>query len=375
MNQHLCSTNGVNGLGCDEGTSDLAGRMQKIAMKKEAQTDYDFQTPVKPRKRKMFMTETTPSPAKKAAEAVLPELSAIEQQKADRLPLEHGRYIVGSRIYALWDRFYYAARHVRNPHSTSYPADFSEQDASGRYEVIFVEDGAVRKLVATGIIPLCNLIDGVEVIIFTASALLRLLCNAPVAYCLSENALLQQLFFASNTSDFVSHCDFCFSSEDSRYGCISRCRCGFVSPFSLRNDDEALEEVEVLKAPSLDDAEQWLKAMFNVKSTECENFRDLSWTKLVLNGNQAKQIQLATINTIRDVNAGCLEVEKDYCVKLESGFRHLPVLSYSENIASMEGRRSRASRHSTVHENTTYFVTPRRRAVTGKAVATSKKSV
>lgn len=41
---------------------------------------------------------------------------------------------------------------------------FSEQDASGRYEVVFVEDGAVRRLVATGIIPLCNLIAGTKVI-------------------------------------------------------------------------------------------------------------------------------------------------------------------------------------------------------------------
>lgn len=39
----------------------------------------------------------------------------------------------------------------------------SEPDASGRYEVVFAEDGAIRKLVATGIIPLCNLVAGRKV--------------------------------------------------------------------------------------------------------------------------------------------------------------------------------------------------------------------
>lgn len=43
---------------------------------------------------------------------------------------------------------------------------FSEPDASGRYEVVFAEDGAIRKLVATGIISLCNLVAGRKVIFF-----------------------------------------------------------------------------------------------------------------------------------------------------------------------------------------------------------------
>uniref|UniRef100_A0A915PWG0 BRCT domain-containing protein n=1 Tax=Setaria digitata TaxID=48799 RepID=A0A915PWG0_9BILA len=62
--------------------------------------------------------------------------------------------------------------------------------------------------------------------------------------------------------------------------------------------------------------------MFTIKDTSNESTTRSSWQKLVVDSNQAKALQVATVNTVRDVNA--------------------------DNIASTEERRSRAARHSAV---------------------------
>ncbi|VDO14814.1 unnamed protein product [Brugia timori] len=146
-----------------------------------------------------------------------------------------------------------------------------EPDASGRYEVVFAEDGAIRKLVTTGIIPLCNLVAGRK--------------------CLTRN---------------------------------------------VKDDEEVLEEVEIVEAPSSNDAQNWMEAIFTIRDTNNENTSKSSWQKLVVDSNQAKALQVTTVNTVRDVNA--------------------------DNIASTEGRRSRAARHTAVYSTNVTPVMPTRTA-------------
>ncbi|VDO73008.1 unnamed protein product [Onchocerca flexuosa] len=49
-----------------------------------------------------------------------------------------------------------------------------------------------------------------------------------------------------------------------------------------------------------------MEAMFTIKNTNDENTYKSPWQKLVVDSNQAKALQVTTVNTVRDVNAGML---------------------------------------------------------------------
>ncbi|KHN71758.1 Tumor suppressor p53-binding protein 1 [Toxocara canis] len=196
----------------------------------------------------------------KRMKTVVPVLSVDEQFAVDHRENEHAPYEIGTRVYALWGREYYAAKVS------------AERDSSGRYELLFVEDEQVRRLVITGIIPLTALTAGKK--------------------------------------------------------CVTTTK---------RNGDEVIEEVEVVNAPSSVDKQQWMEAIFHVKSVEHGDEYSVTWEKVVLSANQASDLVTAKVNTACDVMA--------------------------DNIDSAEARRSRAARHTHAPED----ATPTR------AVRTSKK--
>ncbi|VDK17271.1 unnamed protein product [Anisakis simplex] len=99
------------------------------------------------KKRRIEQTSTEVVP-KKAHTKPLPVLDIDEQFAVDHRENEHTPYEIGARVYALWGREYYAAKVS------------AERDSSGRYELMFVEDEEVRRLVVTGIIPLTALVTG-----------------------------------------------------------------------------------------------------------------------------------------------------------------------------------------------------------------------
>lgn len=45
---------------------------------------------------------------------------------------------------------------------------------------------------------------------------------------------------------------------------------------NLKDGEEVLEEVEIVEAPSLADAQQWMKGVFSVKNATSENTSRLS---------------------------------------------------------------------------------------------------
>ncbi|KHN84929.1 Tumor suppressor p53-binding protein 1, partial [Toxocara canis] len=73
---------------------------------------------------------------------------ADEQFVADHRESYFAPYNISARVYALWGRHYYAASVSRG------------RDSCGLHEVRFIEDGLVRNLVTTGIIPLTAVTAG-----------------------------------------------------------------------------------------------------------------------------------------------------------------------------------------------------------------------
>uniref|UniRef100_F1KRF2 Tumor suppressor p53-binding protein 1 n=1 Tax=Ascaris suum TaxID=6253 RepID=F1KRF2_ASCSU len=218
-------------------------RRRKIARKANTAS------PTLPSRKRRMKEETAGVPVKKT-KAQLPSLSADEQFAVDHRVNEHAPYDIGARVYALWGREYYAAQVS------------AERDSSGRYGLSFVEDGQVRTLVITGIIPLTALTEGKQ--------------------------------------------------------------CGTTTS---RDGDEVMECVEIVKAPSSVDKQQWLEAIFVVRSIEHGYEYSVPWEKLMLRANQASELLTAKVNTACDVIA--------------------------DNIDSTEARRSRAARHMHAPEDAT----------------------
>uniref|UniRef100_A0A915B1F4 BRCT domain-containing protein n=1 Tax=Parascaris univalens TaxID=6257 RepID=A0A915B1F4_PARUN len=218
-------------------------RRRKIARKANTAS------PTLPSRKRRMKEETADIPVKKT-KAELPSLSADEQFAVDHRVNEHAPYDIGARVYALWGREYYAAQVS------------AERDSSGRYGLSFVEDGQVRTLVITGIIPLTALTEGKQ--------------------------------------------------------------CGTTTN---RDGDEVMECVEIVKAPSSVDKQQWLEAIFVVRSIEHGYEYSVPWEKLMLRANQASELLTAKVNTACDVIA--------------------------DNIDSTEARRSRAARHMHAPEDAT----------------------
>lgn len=100
------------------------------------------------RKRKSEGSELTPLSSKRESQISLKPLSSEEQLQADHPPNDDGPHAVGARVYANFQKTFYPA------------VILCQQDGLGRFKLQFTNDGVLKDVPNSGIIPLRDLAPG-----------------------------------------------------------------------------------------------------------------------------------------------------------------------------------------------------------------------